>query len=108
MNEYRDCNIDKRPASAFVTKADASQATVKKIKDTLMAANLADLKTGGIVSDSVENLVPYEDTARKYVGSYGDHYNALGKDKDCSGAASSLFVSFSLLIFAIFAFLQLA
>ena len=76
-SKFKDCNVDKKPASAFVTKLDASASTVKKIQDILMVANLADLKTGGIVSSSVENLVPYENTAKKYVGSYGDHYNAL-------------------------------
>ena len=81
---------------------------MKKIQYTLMAANLNDLKTGGIVSSSVDNLVPREDTAKKYVGSYGDHYNALTQDDPKCDAASTVLASFTLLIIAIFAFLQLA
>lgn len=119
-DDYMNCYIGKRPASAFVTKNNASAATVKKIQDTLKAAGIKDLKTGGIVNSFVENLVPYDNTAITYVGDYGDYYKALGGDKDCSGGgsgggsgkcsgtASSLFVSFTLLITAIFAFLQLA
>ena len=119
LGEYKNCNIDKRPASAFVTKTNASASTVKKIQDILMAANVTDLKTGGIVSSSIENLVPYEDTAKKYVGSYGDHYNALTDGPPCdtttpamtmssTDTASSVLVSFTLSIIGIFAFLQLA
>ena len=132
-SEFKDCNIDKKPASAFVTKANASASTVKKIQDILMRANLTDLKTGKIISSSVENLMPYEDTAKKYVGSFGDHYNALTDGLPCgptnptstttsaassvlvsftlpttTSAASSVLVSFTLPITAIFAFLQLA
>lgn len=111
-SEFKDCNIDKKPASAFVTKANASASTVKKIQDILMAANLTNLKTGNIVSSSVENLIPYEDTAKKYVGSFGDHYNALTDGPPCGATTptptSSVLVSFTLPITAIFAFLQLA
>lgn len=116
-SEFKDCNIDKKPASAFVTKANVSASTVKKIQDILMAADLADLKTGEIVSSSVENLMPYEDTAKKYVGSFGDHYNALTDGPPCNAttptstttttsAASSVLVSFTLPITAIFALLR--
>ena len=109
MDQYKTCNIDKRPASAFVTKTGASAATVSKIKSILDNVDLADLKTGEIVSDNIEKLVSREATAKDYVGEYGKHYNALTEGEKCPVAsASSTFVSFSLLVIAIFAFLQLA
>ena len=80
---------------------------MKKIQDILRKANLTALQTGGIFGSYVEKLVAYkEDTAKKYVGSYGNHYNALTDGPTC--AAASTFVSFTLLFIAIFAFLQLA
>lgn len=103
------CNIDKRPASAFVTKTDAPAATVTKIKSILTNVDLADLEKGGIVSGYIEKLVSHEATAEVYVGQYGKHYNALTEGEECPVAsASSTFVSFSLLVSAIFAFLRLA
>ena len=77
LEAYQDCNIDKRPASAFVMKASASAAMVMKIQNILKMANFADLQAGGIVSSYEEKLVPREASAKEYVGSYGDHYNAL-------------------------------
>ena len=106
MDKFQECNIDKRPAYAFVTKVDAPDATVKKIQDILKAANVSNLKTGGIVDKSVETLVPTNGTAKDYVGSYGKHYNALTDGPACDAASS--FVSFSQLVIAIFAFIQLA
>ena len=79
---------------------------VTKIKNILKAANFTELRTGGIVSSSEEKLVPHEASAKEYVGSYGNHYNALTAGPP--SAASSVFVSFTLPIIAIFAFLQLA
>ena len=143
LDHYQDCNIDKRPASAFITKANTSAATVKKIQNILKAANFPDLQAGGIVSSYEEKLVPRETSAKEYVGSYGDHYNALttgppankpttiptpsatstaastatstanstatpATSPTTTSAASSVFFSFTLLIVAIFAFLQLA
>ena len=81
-----------------------------------MKASLTDLKTGGIVGSYIEKLVAREDTAKKYVGNYGNHYNALTDGPPCnattptttSAASSVLQVAFTLPITAIFAFLQLA
>ena len=77
LEAYQDCNIDERPASAFIMKASASAAMVMKIQNILKTANFADLQAGGIVSSYEEKLVPREASAKEYVGSYGDHYNAL-------------------------------
>ena len=106
LDAYQECNIDKRPASAFIVKSRATAEIVKKIQNILKTANFADLQAGGIVSSTDEKLAPHEASAKDYVGSYGDHYNALTAGPP--SAASSVLVSFTLPIIAIFAFLQLA
>ena len=55
LDKFQECNIDKRPASAFVTKVDAPAATVEKIQDILKAANVTDLKTGGLFIVSLKH-----------------------------------------------------
>ncbi|CAB3976742.1 Hypothetical predicted protein [Paramuricea clavata] len=106
LSAYRTCNIDKRPAYALVTNKDTPDEKVTKMKDILDKAVLANLKKGSIVSSNCQNLEAYTDTVKKYVGAYGDHYNALRSHEDISAASSNL-VSFALQIIAIFAFVIL-
>ena len=113
LDDFKTCNIDARPAAAFVTSKDTSDATIKQYQDLLKAAGVAKLKKGGFVSSDCEALKDYTGTAKKYVGDYGVYYNALSgpggngtNDKD-TGAASYIVVSLALHFAAIFALLLL-
>ncbi|CAB4026775.1 Hypothetical predicted protein, partial [Paramuricea clavata] len=103
LNEYLSCFIDKRPAYALVTNVDTADTMVTAMQGILNAANVTLLKTGKIVSSNFDKFEPYTDTVKKYVGDYGDHFNALSGPN----AAPSIVVSLVLQISAIFAFVLL-
>ena len=107
-----------RPAYAFVTSKDTSDAMVVKMQDMLKNANLTELEKYGMVSSNIDKLEEYSGTVEEYVKPYSDYYNALA-DKGISptvpttvpttvpSAAPSNLVSFALQVIAIFAFVFL-
>ena len=103
-----------KPAYAFVTSKDTSDAMVKKMQDMLKNADLTELGKYGMVSSNIDTLEKYSGTVEEYVKPYGDYYNALsGKGipptvpPTVPSAASSNLVLFALQVIAIFAFVFL-
>ena len=82
LDDYQSCNIDKRPAHAFVTSASKSKEDVEKYKKLLKNAKLGDLKKGGIVGNGTESLQEFTGTLKKYLEPYSLYYKAVNKTED--------------------------
>lgn len=82
LDEFLTCNIDKRPASAFVVSKEKSDEIVKKYAAMLKAADINDLIKGDIVWSGTESLQDYSETVEMYVGEYGKHFKALAGPRD--------------------------
>lgn len=106
LEEYKDCNIGARPASALATRKGNSYST---IEDILNKASINDLATGGIVSSDIESLEAYSGTVEEYVKTYANYRNAVKNGPPTDGnAASSVLATFALQSVAILTFVFLS
>ena len=76
LDEYKDCHIASRPASALVTGEGTSAGMIKKYQNMFKGANIEDLRNARMVSGSTESLEEYNDTIYKYVEPYAHYYKA--------------------------------
>lgn len=114
MDEYKDCNIGKRPSSAIVTGKNSSAELINKIQKLLERANLTKLQDAGIASKNAMLKKFKSRSVKDYVGDYA--YFIQGLDGETSphphsastrkptGSATSMFL-FHQPVATIFAFI---
>ena len=108
MDEYKDCNIGKRPSSAIVTGKNSSAELINKIQKLLEGANLTKLQDAGIASEKAVLKKFKSRSVKEYVGVYANFINALNppstRPLKPTASATSIFL-FHLPVATIFAFI---